>query len=304
VFGKAFVVMTWLAVAVVGSTWAKDSEQLFTEAFELLKKGKSEQAAIEFEAGLKSEPENVAAQYFLGEAYWEMGDKEKATDQFRKSLSLDSSGFIGTIAKQKLIELGVTEDSEEQEELTDEDTVDAVDIASAVPNNTSDTSSAMDRKASQLFFDGFELLRKGQASEAADKFNQGIRIEPKKVSSPGESHPQALAEPDGRVSTHPAPIIQPHAHSNEEIAPEPLRECALTIATRAVDAISIEGTYVVPSARDNNQDGTTPGKSLTGRTDRNSESSRERLKPHVRPVPPVVCHSKDAAASVASSDAF
>jgi hypothetical protein len=32
-----------------------------------------------------------------------------------------------------------------------------------------------------------------------------------KVSSPGESHPQALSEPDVSLSTHPAPIIQPPA---------------------------------------------------------------------------------------------
>src|SRR3954471_12648361 len=29
------------------------------------------------------------------------------------------------------------------------------------------------------------------------------------VSSPGESHPQALAEPDVNLSAHPAPIIEP-----------------------------------------------------------------------------------------------
>ena len=33
------------------------------------------------------------------------------------------------------------------------------------------------------------------------------------VSSPGESHPQALSEPDVNLSAHPAPIIQPQAKS-------------------------------------------------------------------------------------------
>jgi hypothetical protein len=33
------------------------------------------------------------------------------------------------------------------------------------------------------------------------------------VSSPGESHPQALSEPDVNLSAHPAPIIQPSAQS-------------------------------------------------------------------------------------------
>ena len=31
---------------------------------------------------------------------------------------------------------------------------------------------------------------------------------PSKESSPGESHPQALAQPDVNLSAHPAPIIQ------------------------------------------------------------------------------------------------
>jgi hypothetical protein len=34
-----------------------------------------------------------------------------------------------------------------------------------------------------------------------------------KVSSPRESHPQALAEPDVNLSAHPAPIIQPTGES-------------------------------------------------------------------------------------------
>ena len=31
----------------------------------------------------------------------------------------------------------------------------------------------------------------------------------RKLSSPGESHPQALPEPDVNLSAHPAPIVQP-----------------------------------------------------------------------------------------------
>lgn len=33
------------------------------------------------------------------------------------------------------------------------------------------------------------------------------------MSSPGESHPQALSEPDVSLSTHPAPIVQPEVAS-------------------------------------------------------------------------------------------
>src|SRR5208283_1293890 len=41
-----------------------------------------------------------------------------------------------------------------------------------------------------------------------------LMLEPShKVSGRGESHPPALSEPDVNLSTHPAPIIQPHGTS-------------------------------------------------------------------------------------------
>ena len=51
--------------------------------------------------------------------------------------------------------------------------------------------------------------------------NQAVRSPPGRVSSPGEFHPEALAEPDVNVSVHPAPIIQPgrvHQDSSEQRA--------------------------------------------------------------------------------------
>ena len=40
-----------------------------------------------------------------------------------------------------------------------------------------------------------------------------MAIKSQQSSSPGESHPQALSEPDVSLSTHPAPIVQPEVAS-------------------------------------------------------------------------------------------
>ena len=54
-----------------------------------------------------------------------------------------------------------------------------------------------------------------------------------KVSSPGESHPQALSEPDVNLSAHPAPIIQPQAKSpfasGQKAADRVARPCPASI---------------------------------------------------------------------------
>jgi hypothetical protein len=39
--------------------------------------------------------------------------------------------------------------------------------------------------------------------------NQILYDKTKESSRPGESHPQALTDPDVTVSRHPAPIVQP-----------------------------------------------------------------------------------------------
>jgi len=58
------------------------------------------------------------------------------------------------------------------------------------------------------------------------------------VSSPGESHPEALAEPDLNLSAHPAPIIQPMARSpiaNAQTVPVHARRPSSASASPAAD---------------------------------------------------------------------
>ena len=42
-----------------------------------------------------------------------------------------------------------------------------------------------------------------------DMLSQILYYKTKESSSPGESHPQALTDPDVSLSAHPAPIVQP-----------------------------------------------------------------------------------------------
>ena len=61
-------------------------------------------------------------------------------------------------------------------------------------------------------------------------------------SSPGESHPQALTDPDVNLSVHPAPIVQPEdaspASANGQITEADEELHALTSALLSVDGPS------------------------------------------------------------------
>ena len=57
-------------------------------------------------------------------------------------------------------------------------------------------------------------LRKPFTKVVEELFCITTMLEPDdEVSGRGESHPPALSEPDVNLSTHPAPIIQPHGTS-------------------------------------------------------------------------------------------
>ena len=49
----------------------------------------------------------------------------------------------------------------------------------------------------------------GQSESAADSVVRRTLLDSRKLSSPAESHRQALPEPDVNLSIHPAPIVQP-----------------------------------------------------------------------------------------------
>ena len=92
-------------LAAVGLAWSQGANQLFFEGFELLKDGKGNEAAAKFEEGLKSESNNAVARYYLGEAYFLAGQKDKAREQLSKSLELDTNSKVAEEARKRLAEL-------------------------------------------------------------------------------------------------------------------------------------------------------------------------------------------------------
>ena len=84
---------------------ADTPQTLFSDGFELLKTGKTKEAAAKFEVGLKADPTNALAHYYLGEAYLALKRDADAKKEFQKSLDLDSASSIADKAKERLTEL-------------------------------------------------------------------------------------------------------------------------------------------------------------------------------------------------------
>ena len=94
---------TLVAFAAAGAS-AQDAQQLFAEGFELLGQNKAVQAAAKFERGLKSDPNNAMARFYLGEAYLATGEGEKARSQWGKSLESDPKSEVAVAARKRLTE--------------------------------------------------------------------------------------------------------------------------------------------------------------------------------------------------------
>lgn len=84
----------------------QDAQALFAEGFDLLAKGDAKQAIVRFEGGLRVEPNNALARFYLGEAYRAVGSLDKARAQWRKSISLDPTGETAGQARRRLAEGG------------------------------------------------------------------------------------------------------------------------------------------------------------------------------------------------------
>lgn len=70
----------------------------------LLEEGKAKEAVARFEEQLKSDPDNAAAHYFLGEALWHLGEKDKARAEIANSLKLDPGHPYAVDARMHLAE--------------------------------------------------------------------------------------------------------------------------------------------------------------------------------------------------------
>jgi hypothetical protein len=60
-----------VALLAAGTAVTADSpgREMFADGFVLLKAGKPKEAAVKFESGLKLDPNNALAYFYLGEAY-------------------------------------------------------------------------------------------------------------------------------------------------------------------------------------------------------------------------------------------
>jgi len=82
----------------------QQSDDLFASGYELLRSGKSHPAAAKFEAGLKLDPNNALAHFYLGESYLALGRNAEAKKQYQKSLQLDPKSEVADDIKGRLAE--------------------------------------------------------------------------------------------------------------------------------------------------------------------------------------------------------
>lgn len=96
-----------LALAIAGSAVAADSpaRKLFADGNDLLSAGKPREAAARFEAGLKIDPGNVLAHFYLGEAYNAQKLTEPALKAYYQSLALDPYSWVAAQAKRRVEDL-------------------------------------------------------------------------------------------------------------------------------------------------------------------------------------------------------
>jgi len=100
---QAVTVFACLALATTVSIAASGSgEQFFRDAYDLQKAGKLTEAVAKYEAGLKLEPKNALAHYFLGDIYAEQGDARRAKIHLGQSLKLDPQGPYSGKAQERL----------------------------------------------------------------------------------------------------------------------------------------------------------------------------------------------------------
>lgn len=80
-------------------------QKLFFEAYELQSTGQLPAAAAKYEAGLKVEPKNAAAHYFVGEIYVRLGRAGPARSHLNQALKLEPQGQYAARAQEQLAAL-------------------------------------------------------------------------------------------------------------------------------------------------------------------------------------------------------
>lgn len=94
----------WLATQ---SVWAANvaAQKLFADGYELLKAGEAKQASAKFESGLKLDPKNALAYFYLGEAYNVQNERDKARKAYQQSLAIDPNSRVAADARQRVADL-------------------------------------------------------------------------------------------------------------------------------------------------------------------------------------------------------
>src|SRR4051794_10057799 len=93
---------TLLGASPLARAAEADAQQLFYDGYELLTRGKAEEAAARFEAGLKLEPTNAQAQFYLGHAYEALGQPERARRAYEAAIAADTKGTVAAQARKML----------------------------------------------------------------------------------------------------------------------------------------------------------------------------------------------------------
>ena len=79
--------------------------EIFAQGFYLLQNGQPSKAVDKFEQGLKVDPNNAEAHYYLGEAYRAMSRHELAREHYERSLSIDANSEVADSARKRLTEM-------------------------------------------------------------------------------------------------------------------------------------------------------------------------------------------------------
>lgn len=97
------VLFVFLSAGVTGNVIAQNApSDHFREGYELLQRYDTQRAIERFEQGLKIEPTNALAHFYLGEALSLSARTEEAREHYEQSLKLDSNSDVAELARKKL----------------------------------------------------------------------------------------------------------------------------------------------------------------------------------------------------------
>jgi tetratricopeptide (TPR) repeat protein len=109
------VVLTVLLLFSVGAfvdAFAQETpvQKLFFDGYEILKKGKPQEAVNKFEQGLKQDTKNARAHFYLGEAYRDLKRNDQAQKHYQAAIEAGPNGETALQAREHLKTLSARTD--------------------------------------------------------------------------------------------------------------------------------------------------------------------------------------------------